>query len=65
MKLVIEYGQHLAAERALDRVYQGDLAGARAECWTRGAKLAVFASNPSRGAELWPDLVAEWQRMSA
>ena len=34
VKLAIEPGQRAAAERALAKAYQGDLAGARRECWT-------------------------------
>ena len=54
MKLAIEQGQHAAAGRALELAYQGDIAGARRECWTVAARQAVFAANPIRGAELWP-----------
>ena len=65
VRLAIEPGQHAAASRALEKAYQGDLAAARRECWTVGAKLAVFFTDADRGAELWPDLAGEWQRMTA
>ena len=65
MTPIIEPGQRAAAERALAKAYQEDIAGARRECWTVAAKMAVFALSPMRGAELWPDMLADWQRMTA